>query len=156
LCVILPPRLVHLSHMITAHTPPQQHAAYNPWGAQQTRYQEPSFNPDTYNATGVLPGVHAAAYNTQPHQAEPRYGASSPSQQSDPYYTSHYQSPTNILNSSPQTNTAYAAPSNASAVRGPRGLSTVVMSPPAETYNDSPPTYESGSSREPGQWGAKG
>lgn len=129
--------------------PPQQHTPYNPWEAQQTHYQEPSFNPDTYNATGILAGAAAAAYGPQPHQVEHGYVASSVPQPSDPYYTSPYQSPS----SPPPTNTAYAAPS---AVRGPRGpAGIVVMSPPGETYDDSPPTYDSGPARGPGQWGAK-
>jgi len=139
--------------MITAHTPTQQPVAYNPWDAQQTRHQEPSFNPDTYNATGVLAeAAYAAAPISQPRQAEHDYGASDVPQQSDPYNPSRYQNPTNLSSSPPPIN-AYAAPT--SAVRGPRGLNTVVMSPPDETYSDSPPTYDSGPSRQPGQWGTK-
>ncbi|OJA12348.1 hypothetical protein AZE42_02794 [Rhizopogon vesiculosus] len=143
---------------VPSHTPPQQYTAYNPRGAQQSRYQEPSFNPDTYNATGVLPGAtNTAAYNTRPRQAEQAYGASSVPQPSDPYYTSRYQSSPNVPSTPPPINpSGYAAPSNTSAVRGPRGPGTnVVMAPPTDPYGDSPPMYESGLSREPGQWGAK-
>jgi len=147
--------LVFISHTITARTPPQQHRAYNPWDAQETRYQNPSFNPESYNATGVLATASYAA--TQPsRQPEHSYGASSVPQPSDPYYASHYQSPTNMSSSPPPTNTsAYAAPSS-NAVRGPRGPTSVVMAPPGETYGDSPPTYDAGPSRGPGQWGSKG
>ncbi|KAG2154593.1 pali-domain-containing protein [Suillus clintonianus] len=137
---------------VSSRTPPQQHAVYNPWEPQQT----PSFNADTYNATGVVAAAsYAGAYNPQPHQPEQSYGASTTSvpQPSDPYYTSNYQSPTNAPRSPPPPNTsAYAAPSNTSAVKGPRGPPTpVVMSPP-QMYNDNPPTYEDGPSRAPVQW----
>lgn len=139
-------KLVLLSPFVTAHTPPPQQP--NPWEAQPTRYQNASFNPDTYNSTGVIPGVaYAAAYDTQHRQA-------SVPPPSDPYYTSHYQNSVNVPSSPPPTNTAYAAPS---AVRGPRGPSTnVVLSPPTDTYSDSPPMYDSGLSREPGHLGTKG
>lgn len=140
----------------SSRMPPQQRAAYNPWEPQQTHYQEPSFNPDSYNATGVLAAAsYPAAHNPQsPHQPEHSYGASSVPQPSDPYYTSNYQSSTNVPSSPPPINTsAYAAPSNTSAVKGPRAPpSPVVMSPPTQAYSDSPPTYDAGLSREPVQW----
>ncbi|KAG1757818.1 pali-domain-containing protein [Suillus lakei] len=135
----------------SSRTPPQQHAAYNPWEPQQARYQEPSFNPDSYNATGVIAAAsYAAAYNPQPHQPEQSYAASSTNvpQPSDPYYTSNYHSSGNVSSSPPPTS-AYAVPS---AVKGPRGPPTpVVMSPPSQMYNDNPPTYEDGPSRPPVQ-----
>ncbi|KAG1889491.1 pali-domain-containing protein [Suillus subluteus] len=139
----------------SSRTPPQQHAPYNPWEPQQT---QPSFNPDSYNASGVIAAAsYATAYNPQPPQREQSYAASTTSvpQPSDPYYTSNYHSSTNMSSSPPPINTtgAYAAPSNTSGVRGPRGPpSPVVMSPPSQMYNDNPPMYEDGPSRTPVQW----
>lgn len=133
----------------SSRTPPQQHAAYNPWEPQQA---QPSSNPDSFDASGLIAAAsYATAYNSQPHQPEQSYAAGTTSvpQPSDPYYTSNY-----APSSSPPTNfAAYAAPSNTSAVKGPRGPpSPVVMSPPSQMYNDNPPTYEDGPSRTPMQW----
>lgn len=135
-------------HVEGARTPPQQHAPYNPWEPQQA---QPSSNPDSYDASGLITAAsYATAYNSQPpHQPEQSYavGTTSVPQPSDPYYTSNY-----VRSSPPPTNfTAYAAPS--SAVKGPRGPPTpVVMSPPSQMYSDNPPTYEDGPSRTPMQW----
>ncbi|KAG1749767.1 pali-domain-containing protein [Suillus paluster] len=138
------------SHTIAARTPSQRRGAYNPWEPQQTHYQESPFNPDSYNATGVLAAASYAAHTPQP---EHNYGAIGVPQPSDPYYTSNYQSSTNVPSSPPPTNhSAYAAPPSTGAVKGPRGPTPVVMSPPHEMYNDNPPTYEAGQSRAPVQW----
>ncbi|KAG2120640.1 pali-domain-containing protein [Suillus discolor] len=57
----------------SSRTPPQQHAAYNPWEPQQT---QPSVNPDSYNALGVTAAAsYANAYNQPPHRPEQNYAA---------------------------------------------------------------------------------
>jgi hypothetical protein len=139
----------------SSRTPPQQHAAYNPWEPQQA---QPSSNPDFHNPSGVVAAAsYATAYSPQPpHQPEQGYaaGITSVPQPSDPYYTSNFHTSIDVPSSPPPTNTAaYAAPSNTSAVKGPRGPpSPVVMSPPSQMYSDNPPTYEDGPSRTPVQW----
>lgn len=129
----------------SSRTPPQQHVVYNPWEPQQT---QPSFNPDSYNVSGVTAAAsYANAYNQPPHQPEQNYAASTTGapQLSDPYYASNYRGPTPKPSSPP--------PANISGVKGPRGPpSPVVMSPPSQMYNDNPPTYEDGPSRTPVQW----
>ncbi|KAG2369560.1 SUR7/PalI family-domain-containing protein [Suillus spraguei] len=137
-----------------SRTPPQQHSTYNPWEPQQT---QPSFNPDSYNASGAIAAAsYATTYNPQPPQHAQSYAANATGapQASDPYYTSDYHGVTNVSSSPPPMNTsAYVAPANTSGVKGPRGPpSPVVMSPPSQMYNDNPPTYEDGPSRTPVQW----
>jgi hypothetical protein len=138
--------------MITVRTPPQQHVAYNPWEPHQT---QPSFNPDSYNASGVIAAApYATAYNSQPPHQQSYAATTNIPQPSDPYYASNHFGPTSASSSPPPINTtsAYAAPSNTSGVRGPRGPPTpVVMSPPSQMYNDNPPMYEDGPSRTPVQ-----
>lgn len=133
-------------------TPPQQHVAYNPWEPHQT---QPSFNPDSYNASGVIAAApYATAYNSQPPHQQSYAATTNIPQPSDPYYASNHFGPTSASSSPPPINTtsAYAAPSNTSGVRGPRGPPTpVVMSPPSQMYNDNPPMYEDGPSRTPVQ-----
>ncbi|KAG2358241.1 hypothetical protein BDR07DRAFT_293404 [Suillus spraguei] len=152
-----------LALTIVTHTPRRhmamwkvasQHSTYNPWEPQQT---QPSFNPDSYNASGAIAAAsYATTYNPQPPQHAQSYAANATGapQASDPYYTSDYHGVTNVSSSPPPMNTsAYVAPANTSGVKGPRGPpSPVVMSPPSQMYNDNPPTYEDGPSRTPVQW----
>lgn len=152
----------------------QSHVPYDPYGA---------FSPDTYNATA--PMVHNPTQSPYgvPHnpsrsptlQSDRGYmlggGAyvattapAAPINDSynDPYY-GHYQAPSNptpppMSRSPPMINTqVIGLPTSVSPVRGPRGpRNSIIMAPPSTQYVDSPPTYESGPSGAPGQWGNKG
>lgn len=146
----------------------QSHVPYDPYGA---------FNPDTYNATATMAdnpsqSPYGAPYNAPrtPTLQPGAYGATTvpaaPTNDpySDPYY-GHYQAPSNptsppMSRSPAMINTqAVGAPTSASPVRGPKGpRNSIVMAPPPASsaqYADSPPTYESGVSGAPGQWGNK-
>ncbi|KAF9229042.1 pali-domain-containing protein [Gyrodon lividus] len=171
---------------VSSYKPPvhQSYAPYDPYGAQPSIHNpEPSFNPNTYNATATMVGT-----SSQPSYATPYSASRSPVQQaershtlggggygastvpqatndpySDPYY-GLYQGPSNIspppMSRSPLAIDTHVvdAPPNVSPVQGPRGPrnSVVVMAPPPSRYDDNPPTYEAGPSGAPGQWGSKG
>ncbi|KAG8219623.1 SUR7/PalI family-domain-containing protein [Butyriboletus roseoflavus] len=153
----------------------QSHVPYDPYGA---------FSPDTYNTTAAIvdnpsQSPYGIPYNTRRTPTQPdrgympgggAYGATTvPAPQindpySDPYY-GHYQAPPNptpppVSQSPLMIDTqVVGAPTSVSPVRGPRGpRNSITMAPPpvsSAQYTDSPPTYESGQSGAPGQWGNK-
>ncbi|KAH7885998.1 pali-domain-containing protein [Phlebopus sp. FC_14] len=167
----------HVAGSSSYNAPTQQsYSPYDPYGAQSaTRYAEPSFNPDTYNTTAAMTSTrspYSAPYNppsSPVHQPERSYaalgggfGAGGLSSANDPYYANSRALSTSPPQASrspalPESQVA-AAGSSATPVKGPRlpRASTIVMAPPpSELYTDSPPTYESGASAPPGQWGSK-
>lgn len=147
----------------------QSHVPYDPYG---------TFSPDTYNATAAMAdessqSPYGVPYNAPRSPSQPdrgytpgggAYGATAVpavpinDPYNDPYY-GHYQAPANPTPPPMIDTQVVGAPTSVSPVRGPRGPrnSTIIAPPPALSprYTDSPPTYESGQSGIPGQWGNK-
>lgn len=158
-------------HTASSHEQqPSGYAQYDPYPSQQnTRYAEPSFNPDTYNNTAAMntPVPSATNYasmpnpyysSTSPPPPQPNqhdrsytlggdgYGASSvpPLQEFNTPSPYGYGAPAHTQSPPPiNTNVGYAQSSQQTSLQ------------PAPIHEDSPPGYETGTSGVTGNWGKR-
>lgn len=176
--LITAPMLISIhftDHTASSHDQqPSGYAQYESYPSQQnTRYAEPSFNPNTYNNTaavnppassatnyGAMPNPYYSSASPPPPQPNQRdrsytlggdgYGGSTvpPLQE---YNTSYGYGAPALTHSPPpiNTNVGYAqSPQQTSPVKGPRAQ-------PAPIHEDSPPGYETGTSGVTGNWGKR-
>ncbi|KIM47550.1 hypothetical protein M413DRAFT_439214 [Hebeloma cylindrosporum] len=163
-------------HTASSHEQqPSGYTQYDPYSSpQNTRYAEPSYNPETYNNTAAMNPTMPSATNYA-SMPNPYYGSSSPpppqptphdrsytlggdgyggssvpplQEHNTPYgygAPAHTQSPPPI-----DTNVGYvqSPPQHTSPVKGPRAQ-------PAPIHEDAPPGYETGTSGVTGNWGKR-